>query len=102
MPIQQKDIKILWDRSGNRCAICRTELTQAASAVTASFTLNEQPHIVGDKPRSARSNMPFEDLLFRTKVLEFTNEEKARMPDLLYNNFDVPDPQPTSDQDIAT
>lgn len=56
MAIQQKDIKILWGRSGNRCAICRIELTQDTSAVTSSFTLGEQAHIVGDKTGSARSN----------------------------------------------
>ena len=28
MAIGQKDIKLLWGRSGNRCAICKTELTQ--------------------------------------------------------------------------
>jgi len=55
MTIKQKDIKILWGRSGNRCAICKIFLTQDASSVTASFTLGEQAHIVGDKPGSARS-----------------------------------------------
>lgn len=58
MGIKQKDIKILWGRSGNRCAICRTELTQNALAVTSSFTLGEQAHIVGDKIGSARSTSP--------------------------------------------
>jgi len=58
MGIKQKDIKLLWGRSGNRCAICKTELTQDASAVTSSFTLGEQAHIVGDKAGSARSTSP--------------------------------------------
>ncbi|MGK0524790.1 MAG: hypothetical protein ACI92N_002434 [Pseudomonadales bacterium] len=58
MTIKQKDIKILWGRSGNRCAICKTQLTQDASAVSSSFTLGEQAHIVGDKPGSARSTSP--------------------------------------------
>ncbi|MGI2124063.1 HNH endonuclease signature motif containing protein [Shewanella baltica] len=61
MGIKQKDIKILWGRSGNRCAICKTELTQDKSAVTSSFTLGEQAHIVGDQPGSARSNSPLTD-----------------------------------------
>lgn len=55
MGVKQKDIKILWGRSGNRCAICKADLTQDSSAVTSSFTLGEQAHIVGDKPGSARS-----------------------------------------------
>jgi hypothetical protein len=58
MGIKQKDIKILWGRSGNRCSICRIELTQDASAVTHAFTLGEQAHIVGDKLGSARSVSP--------------------------------------------
>ena len=48
MTIKGKDIKILWGRSGNRCAICRTQLTQDAAAVSAAFTLGEQAHIVGE------------------------------------------------------
>jgi hypothetical protein len=52
--MNQKDIKILWGRAGNRCAKCRIELTQDASTVKASFTLGEQAHIVGEKPGAAR------------------------------------------------
>ncbi|WP_161937749.1 HNH endonuclease signature motif containing protein [Aquitalea pelogenes] len=58
MTIKQKDIKLLWGRSGNRCAICRVVLTQDALSVTSSFTLGEQAHIVGDKSGSARSTSP--------------------------------------------
>lgn len=54
MAIGEKDIKLLWGRSGNRCAICKTELTQDKEAVTASFTLGEQAHIVGEKDGAAR------------------------------------------------
>jgi len=52
--INQKDIKLLWGRSGNRCAICKTELTQDKKTVTAAFTLGEQAHIVGEKEGAAR------------------------------------------------
>lgn len=63
MAIKGKDIKILWGRSGNRCAICRTQLTQDATAVSAAFTLGEQAHIVGEKEDAARgkSTMTSED-----------------------------------------
>ncbi len=54
MAINQKDIKLLWGRSGNRCAICRTELTQDKESVTAAYTLGEQAHIVGEKENAAR------------------------------------------------
>lgn len=49
MNIKGKDLKLLWGRSGNRCALCRRELTQDVTAVTAAYTLGEQAHIVGEK-----------------------------------------------------
>ncbi len=49
-----KDIKLLWGRSGNRCAICRIQLTQDGSSNNSSFTLGEQAHIVGESELSPR------------------------------------------------
>ncbi|GAA5531287.1 HNH endonuclease signature motif containing protein [Herpetosiphon gulosus] len=56
--ISQKDIKLLWGRAANRCAFpdCRIELSQDAIAASASFTLGEQAHIVGEKESAARGN----------------------------------------------
>jgi hypothetical protein len=54
MSIGQKDIKLLWGRSGNRCAICKIELTQNALSSNNTFTLGEQAHIVGEKEDAAR------------------------------------------------
>lgn len=54
----EKDIKILWGRSGNRCAICKTKLSQDKQAVTASFALGEMAHIVGEKEGAARGKSP--------------------------------------------
>ncbi|PZO45179.1 MAG: hypothetical protein DCF19_00795 [Pseudanabaena frigida] len=50
----QKDIKLLWGRSGNRCAICKIELTQDASSTNSTFTFGEQAHIVGEKEDAPR------------------------------------------------
>jgi hypothetical protein len=52
--VKQKDIKLLWGRSGNRCALCKRELTMDANAVSSSFTLGEQAHIVGEEIAAAR------------------------------------------------
>lgn len=52
--MNQKDIKLLWGRAANRCTICRSELSQDKKSVTASFTLGEQAHIVGEKEDAAR------------------------------------------------
>jgi hypothetical protein len=54
MAISQKDIKILWGRSGNRCAICKMILTQDEKAEKSPYTLGEQAHIVGEKEAAAR------------------------------------------------
>jgi hypothetical protein len=54
MAIQPKDIKLLWGRSGNLCAICKRELTQDKNAVSSAFTLGEQAHIVGEKTNAPR------------------------------------------------
>lgn len=58
MAIKSKDLKILWGRSGNRCAICRIQLTQDASAAASIFSIGEQAHIVGDKDDAARGKSP--------------------------------------------
>ncbi len=58
MGVKGKDVKILWGRSGNRCAMCRVQLTQDASAATASYTLGEQAHIVGEKDDAPRGKSP--------------------------------------------
>ncbi len=52
MPIKDKDMKLLWGRSGNRCAICKIELTPDG----AEETIGEMAHIVAqssDGPRGA-------------------------------------------------
>jgi hypothetical protein len=56
MAIPQKDLKLLWGRSGNRCAICKVELSIDAQHSSTSFPLGEQAHIVSeesDGPRGA-------------------------------------------------
>lgn len=58
MAINQKDIKLLWGRSGNLCAICKGKLSQDSKAVPASYTLGEQAHIVGEKESAARGRSP--------------------------------------------
>lgn len=54
--MRERDIKLLWGRSGSRCAICRRELTEDKASSTDSFPLGEHAHIVGrtiDSPRGA-------------------------------------------------
>ena len=52
----ERDIKLLWGRSGNRCAICKekTELSQDKKLSSEKYPLGEQAHIVGEKESAAR------------------------------------------------
>ena len=53
-----KDIKILWGRSGNRCAICKTELTCDG----AIETIGEITHVISQSPDGPRGDalLPFD------------------------------------------
>ncbi|MDL1981226.1 MAG: HNH endonuclease [Deltaproteobacteria bacterium] len=53
-----KDIKILWGRSGNRCAICKIEVTPDGEI----DTIGEIAHIVSRSPEGPRGddNLPLE------------------------------------------
>lgn len=55
MSVAQKDIKLLWGRAGNRCAICKKELSQGTPNPHRSYLVGEQAHIVGENPDAARS-----------------------------------------------
>jgi len=50
--VRTKDIKILWGRSGNRCAICKLELTPDGEAET----IGEIAHIISQSSDGPRGN----------------------------------------------
>ncbi|MFK5984240.1 MAG: hypothetical protein QM479_02270 [Pseudomonadota bacterium] len=54
MGISQKDIKLLWGRSGNRCAICKQELNGDKDTLSSILNQGEQARIVGAKEDEAR------------------------------------------------
>lgn len=51
--MREADIKLLWGRSGNRCAICRCKLSQEPPA-SGALVVGEQAHIVGEKEDAPR------------------------------------------------
>jgi len=53
-----KDIKLLWGASGNRCAICQTQLSYESSSSGVGIPLGEQAHIVAEEPSGPRGNSP--------------------------------------------
>ena len=52
--MREKDLKILWGRSGNRCALCKLELTPDGNRET----LGEMAHIVGRSKEGPRGSDP--------------------------------------------
>ena len=52
--MQEKEIKILWGRSGNRCSICKLELTPDGDRET----LGEMAHIVAKSDKGPRGGSP--------------------------------------------
>lgn len=55
MPISNKTRKILWAKSGNRCAICKAELVGYEKGATGNVIVGEECHIVSSRPKGPRS-----------------------------------------------
>lgn len=53
MGISSKDRKNLWGKSGNRCAICKTELFNKKSNAT-EFNIGDECHIISSKKNGPR------------------------------------------------
>lgn len=65
MPISDRVRKILWGRSGNRCAICRHELVVDATTNDDDSVIGDECHIVSSKPKGPRHDatiIDFDDL----------------------------------------
>ena len=54
MAVSEKTRKIVWARSGNRCAICRRELVPAQSTNTKASVIGDECHIVAREPGGPR------------------------------------------------
>ena len=53
-PISDKTRKILWGRSGNRCAICKHELIVDATEKDSEAIVGEECHIISPEPNGPR------------------------------------------------
>jgi hypothetical protein len=56
--ISQRDIKLLWGRSGARCALCRSHLAHDKEHATGAFHLGEHAHIVAAESDGPRGTSP--------------------------------------------
>jgi hypothetical protein len=56
MPINDKVRKILWGRSGNRCAECKQELVLDATQESFESVVGEECHIISARPNGPRQD----------------------------------------------
>ncbi|HWP60610.1 MAG TPA: hypothetical protein VNL14_22135 [Candidatus Acidoferrales bacterium] len=59
MAITDKTRKILWGRSGNRCAMCRRELVVEATPTDDESVVGDECHIVSGKGQGPRYDAGF-------------------------------------------
>lgn len=59
MAVSDKTRKILWGRSGNRCAMCRRELVADATAADDESVVGDECHIVSPRERGPRYDPSF-------------------------------------------
>jgi hypothetical protein len=57
MAINDKSRKALWGRSGNRCAICKTELVLEKDPYDNRLNLGEECHIISRQPNGPRHKL---------------------------------------------
>lgn len=64
MAISDKNRKLLWARSGNRCAMCQCEITLDATSVDAHSVVGDECHIISTEKNGPRyvDPHPFEDM----------------------------------------
>jgi len=58
--IPQKEVKLLWGRSGSRCAICQKDIIRE-TAEDCDYLIGKMAHIEGENPGSARYNQNMTD-----------------------------------------
>ncbi|MGI8509874.1 MAG: hypothetical protein ACR2MQ_11170 [Gemmatimonadaceae bacterium] len=61
MPMSDKDRKILWGRSGNQCAICKTPLVLSAVGEDAESIVGDEAHIVAQGKAGPRAALLRDD-----------------------------------------
>lgn len=61
MAVTSKTRKMLWGRSGNRCAICRRELVMSASQGESDSVIGEECHIVAREKKGPRGDSTLPD-----------------------------------------
>ncbi|MDL2303559.1 HNH endonuclease [Dysgonomonas sp. OttesenSCG-928-D17] len=60
MAITDKTRKTLWARSGNRCAMCRTELVAERNEYDRNLNIGDECHIISERPNGPRHKKDYE------------------------------------------
>jgi len=60
MAITDKNRKTLWARSGNRCAMCRTELVAERNEHDRNLNIGDECHIISEQPQGPRYDSKYE------------------------------------------
>ena len=75
MTVSDRDRKILWARSGNKCALCRESLVAERTATDAAAVVGDEAHIVARSPGGPRWELldermidAYENLILLCKV----------------------------------
>lgn len=90
MSISERARKILWGRSGNRCAICRHELVIDATAVADRSVVGEECHVVSGKSQGPRHDPAFSaDRLDEPENLLLLCRIHHKMADDQYETYTV-------------
>lgn len=79
MAISDKTRKMLWARSGNRCAICKVELVQSSDDVQGNtVVIGEECHIISSKKNGPRGKIEFSGAFdsYENLVLLCANDHK--------------------------
>lgn len=92
MAILDRDRKILWARSGNRCSLCKTLIVEAAQGDDVEAIIGDEAHIVAQRPGGARAgSIPVDELdryanlilLCRNDHAKVDKQEQTFTPDKL-------------------
>lgn len=78
MPISDKTRKMLWARSGNRCALCKNELAQSNNSDNSRVIIGQECHIVSSKPSGPRGEVieEFDYDVYDNLILLCANDHK--------------------------
>ncbi len=81
MPVTDRTRKILWARSGNRCAICRCSLVLEATDADREALVGDECHIVAASPTGPRGGFTVDDVDGYNNLILLCKTDHKRIDD---------------------